>query len=127
MAFKTGLLFLLKHKITLLYLLSFVFICFIARCHSLSLLVIFGYSLSFIVTCCTTRCITCCHSFVVPLDVIPCYSLSFVVPRVVIRCHSIHTWYTRLSFFKRSLIYNFLLSTSLKIKTKTKKILSLKF
>ena len=109
------------------HLYSFALSLAVIRCHSLSFLVTHCHSLSLAVPLVATRCITCCHSFVVPLDVIPCYSLSFVVPRVVIRCHSIHTWYTRLSFFKRSLIYNFLLSTSLKIKTKTKKILSLKF
>ena len=74
--------FLLKHKIILFYLLSFVFICFIPRCHYMSRIVIFCYSLSFlvirchslsfVVTCCTTRypskslfmthVVTCCHS-----------------------------------------------------------------
>ena len=44
-----GLLFLLKHNLTLFYLLLFVFIRFITRCYSLSLIVIFCYSLSFVV------------------------------------------------------------------------------
>ena len=47
-----GFLFNLKHKITLFYLLSFVFICFMTRCHSLSLIVIFSYSLLFVVIRC---------------------------------------------------------------------------
>ena len=96
-----GLLFLLKHKITLFYLLSFVFICFITCCHSLSLIVIFCYrchSLSFAVSCCTTRChrwITRCHSLCHSMSLVPliamrrttcCHSLSLVV----IRCHSIY-------------------------------------
>ena len=83
-----GLLFLLKHKITLFYLLSFVFIRFITRCHSLLLIVFFFllvvircHSLSFIVTCYTTS----CHSLYP--------SLSFVVTRCT----------TRLSFYKRSI------------------------
>ena len=86
-----GLLFLLKHKITLFYLLSFVFICFITRCHSLSL-VIFCYSLSSVVTCCTTRCHSLYHSlsFVVIRCTIRSHSLLFVVPFVVIRCHSMY-------------------------------------
>ena len=54
MALQIGLLLLLKHKITLIYLL--LFIRFITRCHSLSLTVILCYSLSFVVTSCTTRC-----------------------------------------------------------------------
>ena len=70
---RIGLLFILKHKIIPFYLLSFVFIGFITRCHSLSLIVIFYYLLS----------------FVVPVDVIRCHSLSFVVPLVVICCHSL--------------------------------------
>ena len=51
-------------KITLFYLLSFVFICFITRCQLLS----------FVVTRCTTG----------------CHSLSFVVSVIVIRCHSFY-------------------------------------
>ena len=91
---QTALLLLLKHKITLFYLLSFVFIRFITRCHSLSLIIIFCYSLSFVVTrchslsfvvtCCTTR----CHSLY--------HSLSFAVTR----CTS------RLSFYKRTFLQN---------------------
>ena len=61
-----GLLFLLKHKITLFYLLSFVFIRFITRCHSLLLIVFFIYSLSFVVT--------------------RCHSLSLAIPLAVTRC-----------------------------------------
>ena len=94
-----GLLFLLKHKITLFYLLSFAFIRSISRCHSLSLIVIFCYSLPFVVTCCTTHCHSLYYSlsFVVLLDVILCQSMPFVVPfilirlsLVVIRCHSMY-------------------------------------
>ena len=85
---------LFKHKTTLFYLLSFAFIQFITRCHSLSFIVIFCYSLpftvtrchslSFVLTCCTTR----CHSLslVVIRCAARCYSLSFVV----IRCHSMY-------------------------------------
>ena len=81
-----GLLFLLKHRNTLFYLLSFAFICFITaviRCHSLSFFVSRCHSLLFVVTCCTTS----CHSlsFVV-------HSLSFFATRCT----------TRLSFYKRS-------------------------
>ena len=81
--------FILKHKITLFYLLSFVFIHFITRCHSLSLIVIFCYSLSFVVTRChsLSLLVTRCHSFY--------HSLSFVVTRCT----------TRLSFYKRSFTY----------------------
>ena len=94
MAFQIGILFLLKHKITLFYLLSFIFIRFITRCHSLSLIVIFVtrcHSLSFVVSCCTTRRHSFNHSlsFVVVLDVTRCHSLPFIVPLVVIRCHSL--------------------------------------
>ena len=125
--------FFLKHKITLFYFLSYAFTRFITRCHSLSLIVIFCYSLSFVVSCCTTRCHSLNHSlpFVVPLDVTLCHSLSFVVPLVFIRCHSLSFDATRcttlLSFYKRLLFHKFLLFTSFIIKTKTKKILSLKF
>ena len=105
------------------------------RCHSLSVIVIFSYSLSFlvirchllhhslslavsfVVICCTTRCHSLYHSlsFVLPLVVICYHSFSFDVTRCT----------TRLSFYKRSLFYNFLLFTSFIIKAKTKKILSL--
>ena len=125
MAFQICLLFLFRHKAPLFYLFSFEFIRFITRCHSLSLNVIFCYSLSFVVTCCTNRCHSLYHSlsFVVSLDAIRCLSLSFVVPLVFIRCHSLPLDVTtRLSFYKRSLFYNFLLFTSFIIKTKTKKI-----
>ena len=131
--FQIGLLFLLKHKITLLYLLSFVFIRFITRYPSLLFIVIFCYSLSFVVSCCTTRCHSLNHSlsFVVSLDVTRCHSLSFVVPLVVICCHSfsfhVTRCTTRLSFYKRSLFHIFLLFTSFIIKTKTKKYKNKKF
>ena len=95
MAFQIGFLFLLKHKITLFYLLSVVFIRFMTRCHSLSLVVSFCYSLSFAVI----RCHLLYHSLslVVSFVVICCttryhslyHSLSFVVPLVVIRYHSL--------------------------------------
>ena len=123
MAFQIGLLFLLKHKITLFYLLSFVFIRFMTRCHSLSLIVIFCYSMSFLVTCFTTRCHSLYHplSFVVPLDTTlcttPCHLLYYSLSFDATRCT------TRLSFYKRSLFYNFLLFTSFIIKAKTKKYL----
>ena len=125
MAFRIGLLFFLKHKITLFYLLSSVFIRFITRCHSLLLIVIFCYLLSFAVI----RCYLLNHSlpFVVPLDVTRCHSLSFVVSLVFIRCHSLSFDATRcttlLSFYKRSLFHKFLLFTLFIIKTKTKKYL----
>ena len=94
--------FILKHKIILFYLLSFVFICFITRCHSLSLNVIFCYSLSFVVALCHSllRLVTRCHllhhllSFVVPLVVTCCHLLSFVVTLCT----------TRLLFCKQSLV-----------------------
>ena len=133
MAFQIGLLFLLKRKITLFYLHSFVFIRFITRCPALSLTVIFCYSLSFFVSCCITRCHSLNHSlpFVVPFNFTCCQSLSFVVPLVFIRCHWLSFDVTRcttlLSFYKRWLFHKFLLFTSFTIKTKTKKILSLKF
>ena len=94
-----GLLFSLKHKITLFYLLSFVFICFITRCHVIRChsLSFFCYSLSFVVTCChsllfvitwcVTRCTTRCHSLYLSLSL------------VVIQCHSI---YHSSVFYKRS-------------------------
>ena len=105
---------------------SFVLSLAVIRCYSLSFFVTRCHLLSFVVTCCTTRCHSLYHSLslVIPLDVIRCYSLTFVVPRVVIRCHSLSfdvtRCTTRLSFYKRSLFYNFLLFTSFIIKTKTK-------
>ena len=114
MAFQISLSFLLKHKNTLFYLLSFVFIRFITRCHSLLLIVIFCYSLSFVVI----RCHLLYHS------------LSLVVICCTTRCHSLSLVVTRcttlLSFYKRPLFYNFLLFTSFIIKAKIKRILSLK-
>ena len=125
MGFHIGLLFLLKHKITLFYLLSFVFIRFITRCHSLLLVVIFCYSSSFVFIRCHFLYHSSYHSlsFVVTLNVIRCHLLSLVVPLDVIHCHSlsfdINRCTTRLSFNKRSLFYNCLLFTSFIIKTKT--------
>ena len=74
--------FIVKYIITVFYLLSFVFICFINRGHALSLIVIFYYALSLV-------------SFIVTR----CHSLSFVVPLVVIRCTTRqHSLYHALSF-----------------------------
>ena len=74
------------------------------RCHSLSLVVTLGHSLSLAVIR--------YHLLYHPLSpfVIRCHSLSLVVPLVVIRCHSLHhslslvttRCTTRLSFYKRS-------------------------
>ena len=99
-----GLLFLLKHKITLFYLLSFVFINFNTRCHSASLIVKFCYPLSFVDTCFHSLSlpvplvVTCCHSFY--------HSLSLVVIRYATRCHSlscvVNRCTTRLSLYKLS-------------------------
>ena len=87
---------------------------FLTRCHSLSLAI--PLAVSFVVICCTTRYHLLYHSlsFVVPLVVICYHSLSFDVTRCT----------TRLSFYKRSLFYNFLLFTSFIIKAKTKKYLA---
>ena len=78
-----GLLFLLKHKITLFYGLLFVFIRFITRRHSLSLIFVLCNSLSAVVIRChllhhslslvVIRCTTLCHSLY--------HSLSVVVTR----------------------------------------------
>ena len=110
-----GLLFLLKQKITLFYLLSFIFIRFITRCHSLSLIVIFVtrcHSLSLVFSrwhflplaapLVLTRCHLLYHSlslFVICCAT-RCHSLSLAVIRcttrfyswslVVIRCHSMY-------------------------------------
>ena len=105
MAFQIGFLLNLKHKITLFYLLSFVFICFMTRCHSLSLIVIFSYSLLFVVICChllyqslwpivsfvVICCITRYHSLY--------HYLSFVVPVVVIRYHLLSNF--KNNYFKK--------------------------
>ena len=64
--------FILKHKITLFYLLSFVFIRFITRCQSLPFFV------------------TRCHSLL--LVVIHSHSLYHSLSLVVIRCHSLYQW-----------------------------------
>ena len=74
----------MKHKVTLFYLLSFIFICFITRCHSLSLIVIFCYSLSFAVTRCHSL------SFVVTFCTTHCHSLSLFILLVATRCHSLY-------------------------------------
>ena len=99
-----GLLFLLKHKITLFYLLSFVFINFNTRCHSASLIVKFCYPLSFVDTCFHSLSlpvplvVTCCHSFY--------HSLSLVVIRYATRCHLlscvVNRCTSRLSLYKLS-------------------------
>ena len=102
--------FLLKHKIVLFYLHLFVFICFITRCHSLSLIVIFCNSFSFV--------FTRCHALLldVPLVVTRCHSLYHLLSFVVIHCHlfyhSLSLVVTRLSFYfqkahfkKRDFIY----------------------
>ena len=96
-----GLLFLLKHKIILFYLWSFVFIRFNTGCYSPSLIVIHSHSLSINVIGChllyhslslvVTRCTTHCHC---------CNSLSHSLSFVVTRCT------TRLSFYKRSKFTN---------------------
>ena len=99
-------LFLLKHKITLFSLLSFVFIRFITRCHSLSLIVIFCHSLSLAIRCHLLYHSFQSLSFVLPLVVIRCHSLSFVLPLVASLCHSlsfvITRCTTRLSFYRGS-------------------------
>ena len=76
---KVGIFFILKHKITLLYLLSFI--RFITRCHSLSLFALvvipshsLYHSLSLVVSLIAIRCTTRCHS----------------LPLVAIRCHSLY-------------------------------------
>ena len=83
--------FILKHKITLFQLLSFVLI-------RLSLAVIHTHSLSFFVTRCHTLSlvVTLCHflyyplSLVVPLVVTPCYSLYPSLSMAVIHYHSLY-------------------------------------
>ena len=85
--------FILKYKITPFYLLLFVFIRFITRCHSLSLIAIFGYSLSFVVTHCHSLSLVFIHCHLLSLVVIRIqlvvHSLSLAVPLVVTRCHSL--------------------------------------
>ena len=127
MAFQIGLLFLLKRKITLFYLLSFALIRFITRCPSLSLIAIFVtrcHSLSLaaplVESLVAIRCTIRCHSL--SLVVIRCTTCFHSLSLVVIRCH----WmYHSSVFFKRSLFHKVLLFTSFIIKTK--KILLLKF
>ena len=89
-----GLLFLLKHKITLFYGLLFVFIRFITRRHSLSLIFVLYNSLSAVVIRChllhhslslvVIRCTTLCHSLYHSLSVVVtrCHLLSLDVPLV---------------------------------------------
>ena len=113
---QTDLLFLLKYKITLFYLLSFVFIWFITRCHLLSLIVNFYYlllfvvprchSLYFVVTCYTTRChslsllvicfTTGCHSLYQSLSFVAtrCHSLSLDVPLICLFINNRKLWIT---------------------------------
>ena len=84
----------MKHKITLFYLLSFVFIRFDTSCHSPSLIIIFCYSLlfvvtrcqslSFVVTCCTTRChlsldvtLVCLFDLVICLVSLLCFCFCY--------------------------------------------------
>ena len=62
--------FLLKHKITPFYFLSFIFIRFNTRRHSPSLIVIF---------------VTCCHSLSLVFN--HCHSMSLAPPLAVTRCH----------------------------------------
>ena len=96
MAFQIGLLFLLKLKITLFYFLSFVCIRFITHLHSLPLIVIFCYSLSFVVIRChflyhsLSLVITRCHSLYdsISFDVTCSHSLYQLLSFVVTRCHS---------------------------------------
>ena len=94
-----GFLFLLKQKTTLFYLLPFVFICFITRCHSLSLIVIFCCSLPFLVTRCHSLyhllslvlicCfLNCCHSL--SLVVIRCTTRCYSLSLFAIRCHGMY-------------------------------------
>ena len=129
MAFQIGFLFNLKHKITLFYLLSFVFIRFMTRCHSLSLIVIFSYSLLFAVICCHLL----YHSLwpVVSFVVICCttryhslyHSLLLVVTLVVIRYHSLSLDVQLVCLFTNDhcfIIFSFLISFIIKTKT-TKK------
>ena len=120
--------FILKLKITLFYLFSFVFIhCTtpVTHSHLLALAVTHSHLLALAVICCYSlslvviRCHCIYHSL--PFVVIRCHSLSLVVPPVVtllviccplvvIRFHSLYhsfslvvTRYTfRLSFYKRS-------------------------
>ena len=100
--------FILKHKITLFYLLSFLSIRFITRCYSLSLIVIFCHrchslllvvihstrfrSLSFVVARCTTSCQSLSHSLslVVPLVANRCATRWHSLSLVVIRCHPLY-------------------------------------
>ena len=96
----------------------------VTHCHFLLLLVIRCHmlyqSLSHVVTRCITRCHSLYHSM--PFVVSRCHSLYHSFSFVVTRCHSMSLDVTtRLSFYKRSLFYNFLFFTSFIIKTKTKK------
>ena len=110
--------FILKLKITLFYLLSFVFTSCttpyhsfsfrVARCHLLPLVVFLCHWLSLDLSLFVIG----CHllSLVVPLVVIccttRCHSLSLVVIRCTTRCHSLPVvvtrYTTRLVFYKPS-------------------------
>ena len=99
---RIGLLFLLKYKITPFYLLLFVFIRFINRCHSLPLAFIFCYLLSFVATRCHSLSLT------VPLLVSPfvtcCHSLYHSLSLVVARCHSLSLDVPLVCFFINYLV-----------------------
>ena len=92
------LLFHFKIKNHFILLTSFAFIRFITRCHSLSLIVNFCYSLWFVFTRCHTlsAVVTRCHSLYHSLSLViircttRCQSLSFVVPFVFTRCDSMY-------------------------------------
>ena len=109
LAFQIGHLFLMKHKITLFYILSFVFIRFITRCHSLA--VIRCHSLSLVVPLVVTHCITRCHSLYhsIIFIVTHYHSLYNLLSFFVTRCHSmsLDVPTTRLSFYERSLFHIF--------------------
>ena len=100
--------FILKLKITLFYLISFVFICLplpVIRCHSLSIATTRCHSLPFVVT----RFITCCHSLslVVIRSHLLYHSLSLNVTRCATPRHSLSLVVTRCTIrlfcYKRSL------------------------
>ena len=77
---------------------SFVLICFITRCLSLSLIVIFCYSLSFVVTRCSTHCHS--FSFLLPFVVSCCHLLSLVGQLVVTRCTTLLSFFIDLQWWK---------------------------
>ena len=113
---RIGLLFLLKYKITPFYLLLFVFIRFINRCHSLPLVFIFCYLLSFVATRChslsltvpllVSPVVTCCHALYHSLSfaVTCCHSLYHSLSLVVARCHSLSLDVPLVCFFINYLV-----------------------